>query len=97
MPYIKQEERDKIDTTLQKFVVDYSSFLKNPGNLNFVLTKIALAGLEKVSYTELNKIVGVLECVNLEFYRRLVSKYEDIKILENGDVSTLYEYYKKDK
>ena len=29
---------------------------------------------------------GALECAKLEFYRRVVSKYEDQKILDNGDV-----------
>jgi hypothetical protein len=33
-----------------------------------------------------HNVVGVLECCKLELYRRLVSKYEDIKILLNGDV-----------
>lgn len=31
-------------------------------------------------------LLGVFECVKLEFYRRIVAPYEDAKIAENGDV-----------
>jgi len=31
-------------------------------------------------------MIGVLECVKQEFYRRKVAPYEDIKIIENGDI-----------
>jgi hypothetical protein len=34
----------------------------------------------------MNDIIGALEACKLEFYRRLVSHYEDIKIRSNGDV-----------
>ncbi len=61
-----------------------------PGELNFVITMICNAYLEAdlkaPNYTTLNAIVGVLECAKLEFYRRIVSDYENEKIEENGDV-----------
>jgi hypothetical protein len=38
------------------------------------------------TYTEYNALVGVLECVKQEFYRRAVSSYEDKKKEGNGDV-----------
>jgi len=37
-------------------------------------------------YKRYNKAMGVLECIKQEFYRRVISKYEDQKIEENGDV-----------
>lgn len=37
-------------------------------------------------YQQVNDIVGALEGAKLEFYRRVVSKYEDQKIIQNGDV-----------
>ena len=40
-----------------------------------------------VKYEEYNSVVGVLESVKLEFYRRAVAAYEDNKIVENGDIS----------
>jgi hypothetical protein len=35
---------------------------------------------------DLMQQVGVLVCTALEFYRRMVSPYEDTKIKEHGDV-----------
>ena len=32
------------------------------------------------------QIIGALECIKMELYRRGVSEYEDKKILENGDI-----------
>jgi broad-specificity NMP kinase len=45
---------------------------------------MSLVGAPK--YHKYNAAVGVLECAKLELYRRLVSGYEDTKIIENGDV-----------
>jgi len=62
--------------------------IENPGDLNFVLTKVCLEYLENKteSYQSYNDIVGALECCKLEMYRRAVSPYEDAKIAANGDV-----------
>ena len=37
-------------------------------------------------YSDYNEVVGLLESVKLEFYRRMVANYEDSKIIVNGDV-----------
>jgi hypothetical protein len=37
-------------------------------------------------YERLNRAMGVLACVQAEFYRRVAAPYEDQKIAENGDV-----------
>ena len=81
MPYIKTERRIDIHT---------SRDIENPGELNYYLTKVCLAYFEKFgkSYTTLNAIIGVLECVKQEFYRREVIPYENGKLKENGDVYT---------
>jgi hypothetical protein len=55
------------------------------GELNYVVTKI-LKGVYPLKYYHLNKAIGVLECIKLEFYRRVAAPYEDIKIKESGDV-----------
>ena len=60
----------------------------SPGELNFLFTVIALQYLadEGESYQTYNDIIGALEGAKLELYRRSISKYEDKKIKENGDV-----------
>jgi len=44
-----------------------------------------------LSYSNVNEIIGALECIKLELYRRVAAPYEDLKIEENGDV-----YFEKD-
>ena len=38
------------------------------------------------NYTNINEVIGVLECAKLELYRRVAAPYEDEKIEQNGDV-----------
>jgi hypothetical protein len=87
LPYIKTEKRVKYDKALHELV----SILKSlppeevDGELNYVVTKI-LKGVYPLKYYQLNKAIGVLECIKLEFYRRVAAPYEDVKIKESGDV-----------
>ena len=55
------------------------------GELNYVLTKI-LKQIYPLQYFHINKAIGVLECVKLEFYRRVAAPYEEEKMKESGDV-----------
>jgi hypothetical protein len=62
--------------------------INTAGELNYALTMICREYIEDngVSYQAYNDIIGALEGCKLEFYRRSVAPYEDIKISENGDV-----------
>jgi hypothetical protein len=65
------------------------------GTLNFMLTKMCLAyclNKDRISYALFNEVIGVLECVKHEFYRRAVVPYEIQKMTENGDVYESMEY-----
>ena len=58
------------------------------GELAFALTSVILDYMNGMperfkSYAE---VMGVLECVKLEIYRRRISPYEDQKIKLNGDL-----------
>ena len=81
MPYIKQDNREVFEQTVLPGTA-------TAGELNYLITKICQHYITDhgLRYQTLNDIVGVLESSKLEFYRRLVSKYEDTKIEENGDV-----------
>jgi len=83
MPYIPEEDRKELQNGFP--------FQNTPGELNFVITErcheyIKLNGLR---YTTLNEVIGVLECCKQEFYRQVVSPYEDKKKAENGPISPL--------
>jgi hypothetical protein len=82
MPYIDKTDRDQISSGRD---------IETPGELNFVITTIIneyLAHKGK-NYSNINEVVGALECAKLELYRRIASPYEDLKIESNGDVYTV--------
>lgn len=93
MPYIIQEIRDDIDRSIDNLLQTMSPHMKdvngvqtiNAGVLNYVITRILSENCRN-SYGEFNSAIGVLECVKQELYRRRVSKYEDKKLKQNGDV-----------
>ena len=60
------------------------------GDLNYVLTKVALAWLmyhkPPYNYSLRGRALLAFEAAKLEYYRRVMAPYEDRKIEENGDV-----------
>lgn len=80
MPYIPQERRE--------YLKQFPSVVDNPGELNFLLTQVALDYLKKhgMSYATCNDIVGALESAKQEFYAKVVRPYEDSKALSNGEI-----------
>jgi hypothetical protein len=79
MPYIDQEARERIEDT---------GHLYTPGELNYAITKLLLhyASQHLDGYTTYNDILGALEGAKLEFYRRRVVPYEQLKAVQNGDL-----------
>lgn len=82
MPYIGVLRRYELDKKLEKILDEEL----NNGELNYVISRIIKSRLEKVNvnYNICNEIMGVLECAKLEFYRKVVAGYEEVKIAENG-------------
>jgi hypothetical protein len=87
MPYITADRRADLYSNYchRDFPND---LIVGAGELNFVLTKICLEYFQSNGgrYQQINDIIGALEGCKLEFYRKLVSKYEDKKAIENGEV-----------
>lgn len=86
MPYI--QERGWIDERLRSILSAIEQDANvTPGEINYIVTRIVKTWLTKrASYCDFNRAIGVLECVKLELYRRMVAPYEDKKREENGDV-----------
>ena len=80
-PYIKEKYRKEIDL---------GRIPDSPGELNYLITTTILDYLggegAVVIYSDFNEVMGVLECVKQELYRRMIAKYEDEKCELNGDV-----------
>ena len=93
MPYIKDEQRAKINYLIVGTVngINYieSDVLKKPGIVNYVITRIVARSLKPKdgwSYHSLSRAIAVLRDAAAEMERRLMAPYEQGKRGENGDV-----------
>ncbi|MDD2711237.1 MAG: hypothetical protein PHV34_24945 [Verrucomicrobiae bacterium] len=87
MPYIKPENRKPYDPLINELVAELKKHGSQAGDLNYVFSRVAKALLQaNLRYDEANKLIGAIECVKLELYRRAIAPYEDGKIVENGDI-----------
>lgn len=79
-PYIPDDERNRV----QAEGIGAGSA---PGHLAYAMTLMCKAYLGKgPRFNEYAAVLGVLEAVKLELYRRMVAPFEDEKIKSNGDV-----------
>ena len=87
MPYIKTGKRAKYDIIFKELVKILRALPPEEvdGELNYFVTKL-LKEIYPLRYFHINKAIGVLECIKLEYYRRVAAPYEDLKIQESGDV-----------
>ena len=84
MPYIKKKDRLKLNP-----VLNHANLVSNSGELNFIISELITAYFQNNgnNYQAINDIAGALEGAKLEFQRRVVVPYEDLKIEENGDTA----------
>jgi len=87
MPYIKQEQRPELDEALKSLIeaLKASEMDQIDGKLNYSITKI-LKSVYPQNYFSMNRALGVLTAIQLEYYRMDVAPYEDIKIRDNGSL-----------
>ncbi len=84
MPYITQPDRDRLDLKIKELANTINTD-QRAGELNYTITKLLLALKGAGKYKDYNELMGALESAKLEFYRREIAPYEDIKVEENGD------------
>jgi|TARA_R110000823_G_scaffold295814_1_gene415793 hypothetical protein len=90
MPYIDVEKRELLEHSLQnlyaRILVQNEADLA--GVLNYCISRIVSEIVKEkgLKYSQLNELIGVLECAKLELYRRVAAPYEDEKAILNGDV-----------
>ena len=87
MPYIKPEDRPRLDALIQEL----SQKIDNEGELNYTITSLLHNFTLKQGkcYATMNKVQGVMSCASMEYYRTVVGPYEDLKIAQNGNVGEL--------
>lgn len=95
MPYIKKEKRDELFVPIAQL----SELITCEGDLNYIITTLTHMELMKkgLNYQHVNNLIGALECAKLELYRVIAAPYEDIKMKENGNVSSLDLNFNKTK
>ena len=82
MPYIKPQNRQDMDGVVS---VMASVGVKANGDLNYILYKFCKENV-KPGYNNYKNFCGELRQCATEIERRILAKYEDLKIEENGDV-----------
>lgn len=86
MPYIKPEDRAPLDPLIDQLCAALPDETL-AGSLNYVVSRLCAGLLDgHTNYARINELVGALECIKLELYRRVAAGYEDTKITQNGDV-----------
>lgn len=87
MPYILPVERSQYDDWIDNLADTLNLLAKEmkAGNLNYIVSTL-IDKMRAKRYNDMNSIIGALECVKLEYYRRIVVPHENKKIKENGDV-----------
>ena len=78
MPYISKDNRPYAEQAPL-----------NVGELTYAITRVCLGYLddeEHLNFEAIGQVIAALEASKLEFYRRVVAPYEDVKKVENGDV-----------
>jgi len=83
MPYIKSEKRAQKDKVVEAMV---KAEVKADGDLNYILYNYCKHHYPNQSYNNLKNYCGELRQCATEIERRILAKYEDEKIIENGDV-----------
>jgi hypothetical protein len=84
MPYITQDRRDVFNNALMELAGE----VQNEGELNYCIYKLSRLIIHRVgeSYSNLSMCSSAMEHAKLEWYRKVLSPYEDEKIRENGDI-----------
>jgi len=98
MPYIRKEDREKLDKYIAIMDEAVSEDLESEesantvkGNYNYAITRLMHLYIKRfgLNYSNLSNVNGILNDVIAEFNRKVVGPYEDKKILENGDINVL--------
>jgi len=82
MPYIKQDERKKLEKILKLMK---KLEIKANGDLNYILFTYCKRNIS-LSYNNLKNYLGELNQTISEIERKILGPYEDQKIKENGDI-----------
>ena len=85
---------DNLITDLVETLRELAGESAQAGDLNYAISELLVKALDLESdprYNRINRAVGVLECVKLEFYRRLAVPYEN-SAMDKEDAGDIHAY-----
>ncbi len=87
MPYIRPVAREYFTKLLNEL---HRVSIADAGELNYLVSELInqYHATHQKNYQTMNDIAGALEGAKLEYVRRIVGPYENVKIEMNGDVYT---------
>lgn len=92
MPYILKKQREFYKEELDELVRKLSSVNFPKGDVNFIIsTIIGNAYLQRPSYDTINDMDGAVGEAAREFFRRVGTPHEKLKIEENEDIEVYKE------
>jgi hypothetical protein len=83
-----QEERKVLDSAINNLFYTLEGFppdSSQDGAFNYTISML-IHKLYPTTYRNINRVVGVLECVKQEYYRTVAAPYEDTKRIANGEL-----------
>ena len=90
MPYIDNEDKPVYEYALRKLGETFAATGAGDGDLNYVLTRVAIEWLmyhkPPFNYSLRGRVLLAFEAAKLEYYERVMRPYEDKKRAANGDV-----------
>lgn len=88
MPYVKQQQRARLDPYIWQLIVELVRMGFASGDVSYALTQVLLSYVKYHGkcYKTLKDVGGILSYTDKEFYRKVVAPYEDKKAKENGEV-----------
>lgn len=91
MPYIARKDRGQYQQAIGELVrLVPQDRMARPGHMNYIISLLIQRVYgESMRYADHNEVVGLLNCVQQEFYRRFTAPYEDEKIEQEGDLTDL--------
>lgn len=91
MPYIARKDRDQYQQAISELAkLVPPDRMARSGHMNYIISLLIQRVYgESMRYADHNEVVGLLNCVQQEFYRRFTAPYEDEKIEQEGDLTEL--------
>jgi len=94
MPYIDEADRKWVDKEIGLLagkIYGQWGRDKRAGVLNYCICRLIMSSITPYCYDDVNRIMGILTCVQHEIYRRVAVPYEDRKRRETGDLAEFKE------